>query len=68
MMKKITQQAKDTLKLIARSPDIGDGWRSVSSPLRPNMTTWLRSAEDLYEFDGERIRFSDEGLIVMKYL
>ena len=67
-MKKITQQAKDTLKLIERSPDIGEGWRAVSVVLRPNMATWLRSAEALYEFDGERIRFTDEGAVVMKYL
>ena len=67
-MQKITQQAKDTLNLIARSPDIGEGWRAVSVPLRPNIPTWLKSAERLYEFDGERIRFTDEGLTVMRYL
>lgn len=65
---KLTQQAKDTLRLIQRSPDVGDGWRNVSPRLRPNMTTWLRSAEELYEFNGERIRLSPEGRTVCRYL
>lgn len=67
-MGKLTQQAKDTLKLIQRSPDIGQGWRTVSELLRPNMTTWLASAEELYEFDGERIRLTRDGDLVMRYI
>lgn len=65
---KLTQQAKDTLRLIARSPDTGEGWRSVSPMLRPNITGWLKSAEELYEFDGERIRLTSEGRIVTRYI
>jgi hypothetical protein len=67
-MNKLTQQAKDTIKLIQRSPDIGDGWRAVSPVLRPNMPTWLKSAEELYEFDGERIRLTTEGQTIVRYL
>lgn len=67
-MHKLTQQAKDTIKLIQRSPNVGDGWRNVSEPLRKHITTWLQSAEDLFEFDGERIRLSPEGQTVAKYL
>lgn len=66
--KKLTQQAKDTLRLIARSPDVGEGWRNVNPVLRPNMTTWLKSAEELYEFDGQRIRLTHDGQTVVRYM
>lgn len=64
---KLPQQAVDLLRLIRRSPDVGQGWRAVSVPLRKNLTTWLRGAEGLYEFDGERVRFTADGEVVMRY-
>jgi hypothetical protein len=67
-MEKLTQMATDGLKLILRSPDVGDGWRDVAPPLRKNMPIWLKSAEGLYEFDGKRIRLTPDGLVVARYL
>jgi hypothetical protein len=56
------------LRLIERSTDSGDGWLSVSSLLWKLVVD--QSHPELTELDQEntRVRFTPEGLIVMKYL
>jgi hypothetical protein len=59
---------KATIRLLARSPDCGDGWRTVSEEC------WILIehivCKELFEVDeiGKRVRMSPEGLIVLKYL
>ena len=56
------------LRLIQRTTDSGEGWRQVSGFLRDLVVE--QSHPELTELDQEnkRVRFTPEGLIVMKYL
>lgn len=67
-MTKITENQKIMLDLIQRSPDIGDGWRQVSDGLWEHVVK--QSHADLTELDAtaKRVRFTDEGLTVMRYM
>jgi hypothetical protein len=64
----ITDNQKTMLRLIERSADTGDGWRLVSNPLWKHVLD--QSHPDLTEIDHEnkRVRFTPEGITVMKYL
>jgi hypothetical protein len=66
--KKPTPRDVELLRLILRSPDVGDGWRNVSGVLWEHVVK--NAVIDLVEFDYEnkRVRFSPEGVIVMRYL
>lgn len=62
------EQIKSTLGLILRSPDCGDGWRSVSGacwPLLENMP------EELIELEPGKVggcaRMTDAGRTVLAY-
>jgi hypothetical protein len=65
---KVTDDQKIMLRLIERSRDTEDGWRKVSDPLWRHVVE--QSHSDLVELDHEnkRVRFSQEGVTVMKYL
>jgi hypothetical protein len=64
----ITDNQKIMLRLIERSPDIGEGWRQCSTPLWPHVVD--QSPPDLVELDHEqkRVRFTPEGIIIMRWL
>jgi hypothetical protein len=67
----ISQQAKDFLKLVLRSPNTGDGWRDVGKMLWPSVVDF--EAQELLESsrndDGTgKVRLSETGLIVARYL
>jgi|LakMenEpi03Aug12_release.lakeMendotaPanAssembly.Ray.scaffolds.fasta_scaffold3462901_2 hypothetical protein len=64
----ITDLQRNMLRLLERSTNSGDGWRSVSSLLWKLVVE--QSHPELTELDQEntRVRFTPEGLIVMKYL
>ena len=68
-MAKLTTQETELLRLIARSPDAGDGWRQASPAI---YTLWLRSfgRPELVELDDEnlRIRLSERGSIILEYV
>lgn len=68
MSQKITANQKIMLRLIERSPDIGGGWRQVSAPLWRHVTD--QAHPDLAELDHDRkrVRFTQEGLTIMRYL
>lgn len=63
----ISSYDKDVLKLIARSPDRGDGWRSVSEVCWTLLERF--GTPDLIELDrpGNRVRLTDEGEAVVMY-
>ncbi len=63
-----TTQIKNTLALIQRSPDRGDGWRSVSGacwPLLDGIPSDLVETEP--SNDGGRVRMTDSGMAVLLY-
>jgi hypothetical protein len=68
-MSDLAQSQKDLLRLIVRSPDIGEGWRVVSDTLWPVILTELQGP-DLIEINQEtrRIRLTQEGVTVVKYV
>ncbi len=66
-MADLTQPQKDLLRLILRSPDLGEGWRQVSQTLWKSVTHYRHP--DLTEIDEEkrRIRLTPDGAVVVKY-
>ena len=68
---KIEDAHIDFIRLVLRSPDEGDGWRSVSKMLRNFATKMVEDAPQLYETkeeDGKlSVRLSEEGLVLGKY-
>ena len=67
-MSKLTDPDKTFMALVRRSPDRGEGWRSVSDTLCPMVEQLARP--ELFEIDAEakRVRFSEEGTIVAAWL
>lgn len=64
---KMTQIQRDLLRLIQRSPDIGEGWRQVSQLLWPTVSG--NCHPHLTELDAEnrRIRITAEGETIVRY-
>lgn len=68
-MSKLNESDKEIMKLIQRSPDQGDGWRTVSSMLwKPVIVSFTQ--KELLEIDEEnqRVRLSPKGIIVADYI
>ena len=59
---------QDFIRLIRRSPDRGDGWRSVSEMLWSLVEGF--GDQSLIETDvaERKVRFSDRGAVVAEYL
>jgi hypothetical protein len=64
----MTEEQKSLLRLVARSPDIGDGWRQVSDVLWTHVQKWAHPGLTEIDEGLKRIRLSPDGLIVMRYL
>jgi len=68
----ITDQQRSFIRLIMRSPDIGDEFRTVSTILTPLVTRIVAELPELYELrttdEGCSIRLTTQGLTVAKYL
>ena len=59
------------LRLLLRSPDRGEGWRTVSKPLWRLVESF--GAKELLEIEssdagGGRARLSERGLIIVDYI
>ena len=70
---KLCAEDKNFLRLIQRSPDIGEGWRNVSPQLWTLVEERLKTIPALIEAEleptgGGRVRLTEEAQIVMKYL
>ena len=69
---KIDDAGKSFIRLLLRSPDKGDGWRSVSPTLAKLAETRAESHPELFErrFDETTmfIRLSERGQILADYL
>lgn len=68
MSKKLTTMERDFLALVQRSPDIGDGWRQSGKMLWPTISGFSRP--ELIEIDEDklRVRLSEAGRTVARYL
>ena len=70
-MGKLDEKHKPFIRLILRSPDVGDGWRNVSQILRSTITKGIAEFPELYEtreMAGLQVRLSDRGNVVKDYL
>lgn len=65
--KKITQIEKGLLRLIERSPDIGEGWRQVSQLLWPTVSANCHPQLMELNTENRRIRITAEGETIMRY-
>ena len=65
---KLEQRVIDFVKLVLRSPDLGDGWRNVAPALRFITKDTVQRQPELFDFDGERIRLTERGAVVSEYL
>ena len=66
----LSDRQKSFVELLKRSPDTGDGWRSVSPVLASMAAQQAEASPELFEYDseGSRIRFTAEGAVVARYL
>lgn len=68
-LKDVSIQQIGLLKLINRSPDIGDGWRQTSQKLWESLVLKLFHI-DLMELDHEntRVRLTSDGNTLLRYI
>ena len=71
-MSKLTDRERGFIHLIMRSPDRGEGWRTVSAAVWPMVVKFTYSRPELIEVEpgesGGRIRLTAEGKTVSNYL
>jgi len=65
---KITDNQKIMLRLIERSSEIEHGWRQVSDPLWKHVVEQAHPELTELDHQNKRVRFTAEGVVVMKYL
>lgn len=69
---KLDGEHEEMIRLIMRSQDHGDGWRSVSDLLRGHIEGTVLRRPELYEtkdVDGKfMIRLSERGIIISEYI
>jgi len=63
----IQDKDRNFLSLLLRSPDKGDGWRSVSNMLWP-LVDGFGQKELIETRDNAFVRLSEKGKIVMEYI
>jgi hypothetical protein len=62
----LSAKGRSFLALIMRSPDLGDGWRSVSTQVWPLVEAF--EAQDLIEKGNLTVRLSEKGQAVAQYV
>ncbi len=65
---KLEDNEISVLKLIERSKDIGDGYRKVSPTLWKGLIENFSRPELIEKLDGDKVRFSPKGLVIIEYL
>lgn len=69
---KISDKQIDFIRLVRRTPDVGDGWRVVSDTLRKITLHTVDEQPDIYETKEHEgrlfIRLSERGSILGDYL
>ena len=66
----MNNQSRDFIRLILRSPDIGEGWRKVSDPLWKLVEAFAHQEllEKQDSAEGKKVRLSPDGIVVARYL
>jgi hypothetical protein len=64
----ITDNNRSFLKLLLRSPDIGDGWRKVSDVVWTLVDQFDKPELLEKDSEGKRVRLSPNGQVVADYL
>lgn len=64
----ISDKGISFLKLVMRSPDIGDGWRNVSQTLWPLVASFENKELIDIDYEYSRIKLSDRGQVVCDYI
>jgi hypothetical protein len=71
-MSKLTDRETGFIQLILRSPDRGEGWRTVSAAVWPLVVKLTYSRPELIEVDpgesGGRVRLTAQGKTISNYL
>lgn len=70
-MSKLAPAADQLIKLLLRSPDVGDGWRTVSTTLQSLVLQVVEKEPDLFQIEQEpsfRVRLTPQGQTVGKYM
>ncbi len=64
---KLSQQQIDFMRLLRRSPDIGDGWRQSGAMLWPLVQKFANP--ELTELDTEkmRVRLTEKGETLLRF-
>lgn len=64
----LSKQNRNIIRLIARSADIGEGWRQASFTTWPLLMAFPHA--ELIERDTEnvRVRLTEKGRLILKYL
>jgi hypothetical protein len=65
---RLSSKESGTLKLIMRSPDIGDGWRQVSGILWNLVTTDVPAELVEFDHDNKRVRLNGDGNVLARYI
>lgn len=63
----VTENQKIFLDLIERSPDMGDGWRTVSDALWPHALQQAHPLLTELDRDNKRVRLTDDGMTFMMF-
>lgn len=62
----------DLIRLVMRSPDVGEGWRSVSTTLRKCVEETTAKRPEIYETKVENdtfmVRLSERGQVLADYV
>jgi len=64
----LTQQQRDILHLLMRSPDSGDGWRMCSPIVFEKVIVPMSDELVEKDTDQKRVRLTEEGKTVFKWM
>lgn len=70
-MLRLSNQQLGFMRLLLRSPDLGDGWRSVSPQQVALLDDCVGDNPELYEVERDncvRVRLSADGRVLARYL
>ena len=70
MMAKLSDDARDFIRLVLRSADVGEGWRKLSKLVHPLAARMAFQHPDLFEMakDMAAIRLTERGCILADYI
>ena len=67
-MKNLSDNDLSFLKLLMRSPDLGDGWRKSSERVWPLVTGFSKQELVELDHDNKRVRLTPDGEVLTRYI